>query len=128
MNFNSGRDIPPRSVDFASFVPGDANNRTARIHLEVRAQNQSAIAFGVTRLAGSQALPGSLQRLEPGETMLIRLPSGVSLDGDKHEYLIEASARAAVPVNAVVAFETNSGDINWIPAVSKNSLPFMIRP
>ena len=70
----------PRSVDFASFVPGDANNRTARINLEVRAQNQPPIIFGVTRLAGSQAQPGSLQRLEPGETMLIRLPGGVSLD------------------------------------------------
>jgi hypothetical protein len=117
----------PRSVDFASFVPGDANNRTARINLEVRAQNQPPIIFGVTRLAGSQAQPGSLQRLEPGETMLIRLPGGVSLDGDKHEYLIEASARGAVPVNAVVAFETNSDDISWIPAVSKNSMPFVIR-
>jgi len=78
-------------------------------------------------LAGSETQPGSLQRLEPGDAMLIRLQGGVSLDGDAFEELIESSARAALPVNAVVAFDGSSGDVMWIPVVSKNSLPFMLR-
>lgn len=117
----------PRSVDLASFVPGDANNVTARIYLQTRRRNQRAVNFGGTMLAGSEAMLGSLQRLEPGETLLIRLPAGVSLDGDVVEELIEFSARAAVPVNAVVALDSNSEHVMWIPVVSKNSLPFLIR-
>jgi hypothetical protein len=117
----------PRSLDLASFVPGAADNSTARIYLQTHRRDQKVVTFGTTMLAGSEAQPGSLQRLEPGDAMLIRLQGGISLDGDAFEELIESSARAALPVSAVVAFDSSSEDVMWIPAVSKNSLPFMLR-
>ncbi len=118
----------PRSVDLSSFVPGNPSNSIARIYLQTRGRHHREVLFGATTLAGSDELPGSLQRLGPGDTMLIRLPAGVSLDGDQHDDLIESSAKAAVPVNAVVAFDTSNDTVRWVPTVSKNSLPLVIRP
>jgi hypothetical protein len=117
----------PRSVDLASFVPGAAGNSTALISLQAPREGQHPVMFGTRMLAGSDALPGSLQRLEPGDAMLIRLRSGVSLDGDAFEELVESSARAAIPVSAVVAFDSSPEDVMWLPAVSRNSLPFVLR-
>lgn len=117
----------PRSVDLASFVPGAAENFTARVYLQTHRRDQTMVTFGTTMLAGSEAQPGSLQRLEPGDAMLIRLRGGLSLDGDAFEELIESSARAAIPVTAVVAFDSSPEDVMWIPAVSRNSLPFVLR-
>jgi hypothetical protein len=112
----------PFSSDLASFLPGN-NTAVANIHMEARRQNQRAVAFASMMLAGSDAVPGSLQRLEPGDTLLIRVPAGVALDGDDFN---ELSARGSIPVNAVLTFNGNE-EVRWMPAVSKNSLPFVIR-
>jgi hypothetical protein len=112
----------PFSSDLASFLPGP-NTTVANIYLQVRRHDQRAVTFGSMMLAGSDSVPGSLHRLQPADTLLIRVPAGVSLDGDD---FTEFSARAAIPVNVVVTFNGNEA-VRWIPAVSKNSLQFVIR-
>ena len=112
----------PFSADLASFLPGP-NTTVASIYLQARRQDQRDVAFGAMMLAGSESVPGSLHRLEPGDTLLIRVPAGVSLDGDD---FTEFSASAAIPVNVVLTFNGNE-EVRWIPAASKNSLPFVIR-
>jgi hypothetical protein len=112
----------PLSSDLASFLPGP-NTTVANIYLQVRRHDQRAVSFGSMMLAGSDSVPGSLHRLQPADTLLIRVLAGLSLDGDD---FTEFSARAAIPVNVVLTFNGNEA-IRWIPAVSKNSLPFVIR-
>ena len=112
----------PFSADLASFLPGP-NTTVASIYLQARRQDQRDVAFGSMMLAGSDSVPGSLHRLDVGDALLIRVPSGVSLDGDD---FIEFSTRGAVPVNVVLTFNGNE-KVWWIPAVSKNSLQFVIR-
>jgi hypothetical protein len=113
----------PRSADLASFVPG-ANNTVANIRLQMRRKDQGWVGFGATMLAGSGSVPGSLQRLEPGDAMLIRLPASVALTGDD---LGEFSARGAVPASAVVVLDGGNQGVWWEPVISRNSIPFMIR-
>ena len=112
----------PFSADLASFLPGP-NTTVASIYLQARRQDQRDVAFGSMMLAGSDAMPGSLQRLEPGDTLLIRVPASVALDGEDFN---EFAARGSVPVNSVLTFNGNE-EVRWMPAVSKNSLPFVIR-
>jgi len=112
----------PVSADLASFLPGP-NTTVANIYLRVRRHDQRAVNFGSMMLAGSSSVPGSLHRLVPADRLLIRVPAGVSLDGDD---LTEFSVRDAVPVNVVVTFNGNE-EVQWTPAVSTNSLQFVIR-
>jgi hypothetical protein len=112
----------PSSADLESFLPGPGTT-VANIHLQLQRRDQRAVNLDAMMLAGSNSLPGSLHRLDPGDTLLIRVPAGIALGGDDFE---EVSARGAVPVHVVLTFNGNQ-EIRWMPAVSKNSLPFVIR-
>lgn len=113
----------PRSVDLARFVPGN-RSVTARIHLQAKRQKGVDADFAVIGLAGSEDLPETLQALEPGQKLLIRIPGSVALDG---EAIDDLSAKGAAPVNAVLAVTTPDVGITWAQAVSWNSLPVVFR-
>lgn len=113
----------PRSADLASFIPG-GNNLVANIRLQMQRKEQGWVGLGATILAGSDSVPGSLQPLQPGDAILIRLPASVVLDDDA---LSELSARGAVPASAVLVLESSNHDLWWEPVISKNSIPFTIR-
>jgi hypothetical protein len=113
----------PSSADLRNFVPGPGVGLTT-ISLQMRRQNSSLASFGATLLAGAESVPGSLQRLEPGDTMLIRLPASMALyDEDPTEF----SSRGAVPVTVVVTIDSGNEQVRWAPVISKNSIPFLIR-
>ena len=114
----------PRSLDRVPIESGPRPFLEAVLSLEAEGPDQAPIAFAQEIILGSAATPGSIIRLRPGDTLVVRVPGSLLTTPDREDALRSAPT---MRVRAMLRFD-DGPRVTWQPLRSSNSQVVSFRP